>query len=77
MILTIYFSDFLHKSICCWYSFELPRLAEAIQMSNNNICFYEEVDKRKYTGCNLKTSKLFDCALIGTCAAIRSITVVG
>ena len=27
-----------------------------------NICFYKEVDK-KYTGCNLKTTELFDCVL--------------
>ena len=36
---------------------------------------YKEVDK-KYTGCNLKTMELFncvfDCALIGVCAVIRS-----
>ena len=42
----ILFSDFLYKSICCWYSAELPRLAEAIQMSTNNLCFYKEGDKR-------------------------------
>ena len=56
----ILFSDFLYKSICCQYSFELPRfyksiccgysfelprLVEAIQMSTNNIYFYKEVDK--------------------------------
>ena len=35
----ISFSDFLYKSICCGYSFELPLLVEAIQMSTNNICF--------------------------------------
>ena len=28
-----------------------------------------------YTGCNLKTTKLLDCALIGACAVIRSNTV--
>ena len=39
-----YFSDFLYKSICCWYLFELPQL-EAIQMSTNNIGFYKEADK--------------------------------
>ena len=38
-------SDFLYKSICCGYSFELPQLVEANQMSTNNICFYKEVDK--------------------------------
>ena len=41
----ILFSDFLYKSICCGYSFELPRLVEAIQMSTDNIYFYKEVDK--------------------------------
>ena len=45
MILMQYFSDFLYKSICCWYSSELPRLVEAIQMSTNNICFHNGVDK--------------------------------
>ena len=44
MIRTQYFSDFLYKIICCWYSFELPRLVEAIQMSTNNM-FYTEIDK--------------------------------
>ena len=41
--LTILFSGF-YKSICCGYSFELPRLVEAIQTSSHNICFYKEVD---------------------------------
>ena len=41
----ILFSDFLYKCICCGYSFELPRLVEAIQMSTDNIYFYKEVDK--------------------------------
>ena len=40
-------------------------------MSTHKICLYEEVDK-KYTGCNLKTTKLLDCVLIGVCAVIRS-----
>ena len=40
----IFVSDCLYKSICCGYSFELPRLVEAIQMSTHNICFYEKVD---------------------------------
>ena len=47
---TIFFSDFLCKSICYWYSFELPQLVEAIQMSINNVCFYKEVDV-KYMSC--------------------------
>ena len=36
----------LYKSICCWYSFELPQLVEAIQMSTNNICFHKENQKK-------------------------------
>ena len=43
-------------------------------MSNHNICLYKEV-KKKYTGCNLKTTEFLDCALIGVCAVIRSNTV--
>ena len=63
-VYAILFSDFLYKSICCGYSFELPRLVEAIQMSTHNICFYKEEDKSTlYTGC---TTKLLDCVLIGT-----------
>ena len=41
----ILFSDFLYKSICCGYLFELPRLVEAIQTSTHSICFCKEVDK--------------------------------
>ena len=44
-------------------------------MSTHNICLYKEVDK-KYTACNLKTTKSLDCALIGVCVVIRSNTVV-
>ena len=43
-------------------------------MGTHNICLYKEVDK-KYTGCILKTTELFDCALIRVCAVIRSNTV--
>ena len=39
------FSDFLYKNICCWYSFELPRLVEAIQRCTHDICFHKEVYK--------------------------------
>ena len=39
-------------------------------MSINNM-FYKELDK----SCNLKTTKLLYCALIGACAVIRSNTV--
>ena len=44
-------------------------------MSTHNICLYKEVDK-KYSACNLKTTKSLDCALIGVCAVIRSNTVI-
>ena len=74
MILVRFFSEFLYKSICCGYSFELHRLVDAIQMSTDNICLYKEV-ARKYTCCNLKTTELLDCALIGVCAVIRLNTV--
>ena len=57
-------SHFLYKSICCGYSFELHRQVDAIQMGTHNICLYTEVDK-KYSGSNLKTTELLDCALIG------------
>ena len=43
-------------------------------MSTHNICLYKEV-KKKYTGCNLKTTEFLDCALIGVCAVIRMNTV--
>ena len=74
MIMRFSSSDFLYKGICCGYSFELHRQVDAIQMSTLNICLYKEVDK-KYTGCNLKTTELLDCALIGICEVIRSNTV--
>ena len=56
------FSNFLYKSICCGYSFELHGQVEAIQMGIHNKCLSKEVDK-KYTGCNLKTTEVLDCAL--------------
>ena len=76
MMIMSFFSDFLYKGIFCGYSFELHRQVDAIQVSTHNICFYtsKEVDK-KYTGCNLKTTELLDCALIGVCVVIRSNTV--
>ena len=40
-------------------------------MGIHNICLYKEVDET-YTGCNLKTTKLLDCALIWVCAVIRA-----
>ena len=71
----VFSSDFIYKSICCGYLFELHRQVDAIQMGTHNICLYKEVDK-KNTGCNLKTTELLDCAQIGVCAVIRSNTVL-
>ena len=65
----ILLSDFLYKNICYGYSFELPRLVEAIQMSSHNRCFYKEVDKSTLT---IKATYLLYCALMGACAVIRS-----
>ena len=36
----LFSSDFLYKSICCGYSFELHRQVDAIQMGTHNICLY-------------------------------------
>ena len=57
---------FFHKGLYCRYSFKLHPQVDAIQMSTHNICLYKEVDK-KYTGCNLKSTELLDCVLIGVC----------
>ena len=67
-----FFVDFIKA--CFGYSFELHQQVNAIQMGTHNMCLYKEVDK-KYTSCNLKTTELLDCALIGVCAIIRSNTV--
>ena len=60
------FRDFLYKSICCGYAFELHLQVDAIQMDTQNICLHKEVDKQ-YTGCNLKTTELLDCAYRDMC----------
>ena len=73
MFCGFFFSDFLSKSICCGYSFELHRQVDAIQMGTHNICLYKEVNKW-YTGCNLKTSELLDCGLIGVCMVCNHMT---
>ena len=57
-----------------WVLIELHRQVDAIQMNTHNICLYKVV-KKKYIGCNLKTTVFLDCALIGVCAVIRSNTV--
>ena len=45
-------------------------------MDTHNICLYKVVDKKKkkkkkYTGRDLKTTELLDCAPIGACAVVR------
>ena len=45
-----------------------------IKMSTHNICLYKAVDK-KYSVCNLKSTVLLDCVLIGVYAVIRWNTV--
>ena len=45
------------------------------RFSDCTVIHCDKVDK-KYTGCNLKTMQLLDCALIGLCAVIRSNTAV-
>ena len=39
--LFFFFFNFLCKSICCWYSFELHRQVEEIQIGTHNICLYK------------------------------------
>ena len=68
-----FFSDFLFKSICCGYSFELHRQVDAIQMSAHNICLYKEVKKKRTLAVIWRLRN--DCALIGVCVVIRLNTV--
>ena len=49
--------------------FFLILFIKAYVVGTHNICLYKEV-KKKYTGCNLKTTEFLDCALIGVCAVI-------
>ena len=71
VLMWVFFSDFLYKGICSGYSFELHQQVDAIQMVTHYICLHKEVDKN-YTGCNLKTTELFDCVLIGVHAVFGS-----
>ena len=75
MCVCVFFSDSLYKNIWCGYTFKLHQQVDAIQMGTHNICLYKEVDK-KYTGCNLKTTELLDCALIRVCTVTRLNRVV-
>ena len=74
ILFSFFFSDFLYKSICCGFSFELNQQVDARHMGTHNKCLYKEVGK-KYTGCNVKTTELLDCAPKGVCVVIRSNTV--
>ena len=40
-----FFPDFLHKSLCCGYPFELHRQVDALQMGTHSIYLYREVEK--------------------------------
>ena len=40
MFLCVFSFDFLYRSICYRYSFELHRQVDAIQMGTHNICLY-------------------------------------
>ena len=59
-----FFLIFFIKIIYCGYAFEFHQQIDAIQIGTHNTYLYKEVDK-KYTGCDLKTTELLDCALIG------------
>ena len=63
-----------YSHICCWYSFELPRQVEAIQMSTNNMFLFIKNEIKEH-GLQSKVYKIADCALIGLCAVIRSNTI--
>ena len=76
LLLLLFFLIFLTKA--CVVGSHLNCIdkskVDAIQMGIHNIFLSKEVGK-KYTGCNLKTTLLLGCALIGVCAVIRSKTV--
>ena len=55
IMLMLYFSDCLYKTISCVYSLESPRQVEAIQMSKYSLCFYKELDKLNYMIVNLNS----------------------
>ena len=43
MMFMRFFSNFLYKSICCGYSFELHQQVDAIQIGTHNICLYKSI----------------------------------
>ena len=76
MSLCFFSPDFLYKSICYEYSFELHQQVDAIQMGTRNICLYYKEESKKYIGCNLKSMELLNGGLKVVYAVIRSITVI-
>ena len=50
---------------------KIPSSTNLLNYPRTTYALYKEVDK-KDTGCNLKTTELLDCALIGVCVVIRS-----
>ena len=74
-VIYIFFLIFFINHMLWVYSFELHRQVDANKMGTHNICLYKEVDK-KYTGCNLKTTELLDCVLVGLCGVIRLNTLI-
>ena len=65
VMLMRFFSDFLYKMHILW-------VLIAIQTVTHKLCLFKVQVDKKYTNCNLKTTELLDCALIGICAVIRS-----
>ena len=69
----VYFYLLLYKNICCWYSFELPRQVEAIQMNTNNIYCCKECQKNiAYVSSNKPLMK-FSADLSLNCTRIRRV----
>ena len=57
-------SDFPYKSICCGYSFDcIDKLMQFKWVPAT--CLYKKVDISALAICNLKTTVLLDCLLIG------------
>ena len=44
MMFMRFFFYFPFKNIRCWYSFELHRQVDAIQMGTHNTCLRKEID---------------------------------
>ena len=64
MVFTCIFPESLYKSVYCGYSFELFWSDEAIQMSTQSVCFYEELDRNIHVHALIWSKKRLT-ALIG------------